>query len=111
MYQAAGVMPFASAQIELPTPATTAAALRNLLPDSLQNPQIAIVCGSGLSGLSDLLDDRVDIPYARIDGFEGSTGERKAKERIIFSQNDTGYLFCTGLTQSLDIKASSPSGS
>ena len=57
----------------LPPPAETAALLRTLVPEALQRPLIAIVCGTGLAGLADLLEERVDLPYERI-GFPSSTG-------------------------------------
>jgi purine-nucleoside phosphorylase len=58
----------------LPTPASVAESLRSQLPQQLQIPAIFIVCGSGLAGLADLLEDRVDIPYTEIQGFQASTG-------------------------------------
>ena len=37
-------------------------------------PKIAIICGSGLGGLVDLVTDSFVIPYSEIDGFPKSTG-------------------------------------
>ena len=50
---------------------TRVASLR--LAGSAGSPEIAIVCGSGLSGLSDLLQDPVRVPYADIPRFPVST--------------------------------------
>ena len=62
-----------SAPSSLAPPAETAGLLRSLVPEALQHPVIAIVCGTGLAGLAELLEDRVDLPYDRI-GFPASTG-------------------------------------
>lgn len=67
-----------TASPNLPTASHVAATLRGLVPEALQHPLIAIVCGSGLSGLADLLDERVDVPYDKIPGFTASTGELRA---------------------------------
>ena len=40
---------------------------------SLKSPEIAIVCGSGLSGLSELIRDPVRVPYKDIPHFPEST--------------------------------------
>jgi len=34
-----------------------------------KQPDIAIICGSGLSELSTLIEDSVEIPYTEIPGF------------------------------------------
>lgn len=64
--------PLVSGSHDLPPPSKTASLLRSLLPSSLQHPLLAIVCGTGLAGLADLLEERVDLPYERI-GFPSST--------------------------------------
>ena len=60
---------------ELPSPVSVAELLRSKLPAELHQPVLAIVCGSGLAGLSDQLTDRVDVAYADIPGFQASTGQ------------------------------------
>lgn len=45
-------------------------------------PQIAIICGSGLGGLAELVSEKVVIPYADIPHFPQSTG------------NDSGQVSC-----------------
>lgn len=54
----------------------TAAVIRKELPESLQYPKIAIVCGSGLGGLADTIESqpRHEISYGNIPGFPVSTG-------------------------------------
>lgn len=37
-------------------------------------PDIAIICGSGLSGLAELVVDKIVIPYSDIPHFPRSTG-------------------------------------
>jgi purine-nucleoside phosphorylase len=53
----------------------TLEAIRSKLPEKLQNPQIGIICGSGLSGLVDALREVEIIQYENIPGFGRSTGE------------------------------------
>lgn len=57
----------------LPPPSEVVTSLRDKLPSSLQHPALAIVCGSGLAGLADLLEERIDVPYTDIPGFAEST--------------------------------------
>ncbi|KAJ5753827.1 uncharacterized protein N7511_007980, partial [Penicillium nucicola] len=49
--------------------------LRATLPEGLQKPQVAIVCGSGLGGLADTIDDelRAEFDYGSIPHFPRST--------------------------------------
>jgi purine-nucleoside phosphorylase len=52
--------------------------LRPLLPEALQRPRIAVICGSGLGGLADALDEkseRCEFEYGDIPHFPVSTGE------------------------------------
>lgn len=44
--------------------------IKSRLPSHLSNPQVGIICGSGLSGLADQLTDSVSIDYADIPHFE-----------------------------------------
>ena len=37
-------------------------------------PEIAIICGSGLGGLAELITDKIVIPYTDIPHFPQSTG-------------------------------------
>ncbi|XP_064610308.1 purine nucleoside phosphorylase-like [Liolophura sinensis] len=36
-------------------------------------PKLAIICGSGLGGLADIVEDRINIPYKDVPGFPVST--------------------------------------
>jgi purine-nucleoside phosphorylase len=56
----------------------TAAYVRSKLPESLQNPKIAIVCGSGLGGLAETIEaePKVELAYSTIPNFPRSTGEQ-----------------------------------
>ncbi|EKV12080.1 Purine nucleoside phosphorylase I, inosine and guanosine-specific [Penicillium digitatum PHI26] len=49
--------------------------LRTKLPETLQKPQVAIVCGSGLGGLADTIqpETRIEFDYASIPHFPRST--------------------------------------
>jgi hypothetical protein len=54
----------------------TAKQILAAVPEALQRPKVAIVCGSGLGGLADTIEPepRVEIPYGQIPGFPVSTG-------------------------------------
>lgn len=45
-----------------------------LLAHTKQRPKVAIICGSGLGGLANLLDDKTVFPYTDIPRFPISTG-------------------------------------
>jgi purine-nucleoside phosphorylase len=50
--------------------------VRSQLPEVLQNPKVAIVCGSGLGGLADAIEEnpKVELAYGSIPNFPQSTG-------------------------------------
>ena len=52
--------------------------LRLKLPAGLSHPKVAIICGSGLGGLVDIIDEadckKVEFKYEDIPGFVSSTG-------------------------------------
>jgi purine-nucleoside phosphorylase len=52
---------------------STAAAVERIRESWELDPLVGIVLGSGLSGLADELEDRVEIPYAEIPGWPVST--------------------------------------
>ncbi|KAI9456079.1 inosine guanosine and xanthosine phosphorylase family protein [Russula earlei] len=49
------------------------AKLAELLPTHLRNPQVGIVCGSGLGTLAESITERVTVPYRTLEGFGEST--------------------------------------
>lgn len=55
----------------------TAAYVRSMLPEVLQFPKVAIVCGSGLGGLADTIEPepKVELAYGIIPNFPQSTGK------------------------------------
>jgi purine nucleoside phosphorylase len=55
----------------------TAQYLRQLLPEAVSSPKVAIVCGSGLGGLADSLEPepRVEVAYEKIPNFPRTTGK------------------------------------
>jgi purine-nucleoside phosphorylase len=59
----------------------TAKYVRSQLPETLQNPKVAIVCGSGLGGLADTIEPepKVELAYGTIPNFPQSTGAYKAE--------------------------------
>jgi len=56
--------------------ADTANFISEQLPAELKNPQVGVICGSGLGGLADTVhsDVKHEIPYADIPNFAKSTG-------------------------------------
>ncbi|CAG8559986.1 1966_t:CDS:2, partial [Racocetra fulgida] len=44
------------------------------LPPKLSEPKVAIICGSGLGQLADVITDKVEFSYEDIPGFVSSTG-------------------------------------
>lgn len=55
----------------------TAQALQHELPEGLRKPKVAIVCGSGLGGLQQTINDGIKFekPYADIPNWARSTGQ------------------------------------
>ncbi|KAF2128436.1 hypothetical protein P153DRAFT_376584 [Dothidotthia symphoricarpi CBS 119687] len=53
----------------------TAQYVRSQLPEALQHPKVAIVCGSGLGGLADTIEPepKVELSYATIPNFPQAT--------------------------------------
>lgn len=53
----------------------TSTFIRSRLPPALQNPKVAIVCGSGLGGLAETIeqDSKVELAYGEIPNFPQST--------------------------------------
>lgn len=56
--------------------------LKKDLPESLQNPRVAIVCGSGLGGLADTVHGtlRAEYEYSAIPHFPCPTGKMSIKD-------------------------------
>lgn len=50
-----------------------------LLNRTKQRPKVAIICGSGLGGLADLLEEKIVFKYEDIPCFPTSTGKRFPK--------------------------------
>ncbi|KAI8941033.1 hypothetical protein NX059_002277 [Plenodomus lindquistii] len=55
----------------------TARYVRSQLPESLQKPKVAIICGSGLGGLAETIeaDPKIELAYGTIPNFPQSTGK------------------------------------
>ncbi|KAK4054963.1 Purine nucleoside phosphorylase [Microbotryomycetes sp. JL221] len=65
--------------------------IRSQLPDGLRSPQVGIVCGSGLQGLAELIQDKHLVSYSSIAGFGESTvkGHQSALAFGYLGQNKT----------------------
>ena len=62
-----------------------------LLAHTTQRPKVAIICGSGLGGLADLLKDKNVFPYKDIPRFPTSTGRLFLS--IAFNQKTMSKLY------------------
>lgn len=71
---------------------TAASTVYSLLPSHLHKPRVAIVCGSGLSGLADALRDVHIVPYDKLAGFQRSTGAFDFSQDEERSLNESGQL-------------------
>ena len=68
----------------------TLATLRSVLPEKLRQPQVGIVCGSGLHTLAAAFREVVEVPYSTLAGFGHSTGMLQS---CSFLQTTPGKLF------------------
>jgi purine-nucleoside phosphorylase len=52
-------------------------AILSKLPEEHQKPRVAIICGTGLGGIAEVLEPKtlIEIPYEDIPHFRVSTGE------------------------------------
>lgn len=56
-------------------------ALATLISGKIKHaPKVGIVCGSGLGGLVEMVEDKQIIKYSELDGFPISTGRSRDKE-------------------------------
>lgn len=46
-----------------------------LLEETKIRPKVGIICGTGLGGLAELIEDKDSFPYEKIPDFPRSTGE------------------------------------
>ncbi|KAF1829895.1 hypothetical protein BDW02DRAFT_573554 [Decorospora gaudefroyi] len=65
----------------------TAQYVRSQLPEALQNPKVAIVCGSGLGGLAETIEPepKVELAYGTVPNFPKSTVQGHAG-KFVFGQ-------------------------
>lgn len=56
-------------------------------------PQVMIICGSGLGGLADIIDDPITIPYADIEGFPKASVVGH-KGDLVFGKLSGTYVMC-----------------
>lgn len=59
-------------------------------------PKIGIICGSGLGGLADLLDDKQDFPYEKIPHFPVSTVPGHAGKIVVGHMADVPVMCMQG---------------
>lgn len=58
-------------------------------------PRIGVVCGSGLGGLADKLDQATVIEYKDIPGFKESTGEKEPPGSLFGAHSNTKWALWT----------------
>lgn len=61
--------------------------LKQRIPEHFKEARLAIICGSGLGGLVDTIEQssKIEIPYNEIPGFVTSTGKYYTSKRYIRS--------------------------
>lgn len=64
-----------------------------LLSQTEQRPKVAIICGSGLGGLADLLDNKTVFPYKDIPCFPNSTVQGHASQ-LVFGELQGKQCVC-----------------
>jgi len=78
----------------------TAELLQKLLPEALQSPKIAIVCGSGLGGLAETIHSspKLELPYEQVPGFPVSTVVGHAGKLVfgLIGESKTPVLLLVG---------------
>ena len=57
-------------------------------------PTIGIICGSGLSSLGDIVQEKVDIPYEKIKQFPKSTGKLNYFENLKTMDTSRNKIMC-----------------
>jgi hypothetical protein len=60
-----------------------------LLKNTKHRPTLGIICGSGLGGLADLVQDKQVIPYEKIPNFPVSTG---MNDQLLCHTNNSNLL-------------------
>ena len=73
--------------------AACAASLRGKLPEELRTVKLMIICGSGLGGLADTIDDAIAIQYGDIEGFPGTTVAGH-KGELVFGKLSGMHVVC-----------------
>ena len=79
----------------------TAQHIWSKLPDVLQKPKAAIVCGSGLGGLAETIEEepKVELAYETIPNFPKSTGECDAIAEAVFIRGKIEITETTNIVQ------------
>lgn len=65
-----------------------------LLAHTEQRPKVAIICGSGLGSLADLLADKTVFPYKDIPRFPISTGKLLFYLKLVISMQAAAHTVC-----------------
>ncbi|XP_010890984.3 purine nucleoside phosphorylase 6 [Esox lucius] len=64
-----------------------------LRKETVQRPKVAIICGTGLGGLADMLENRVVFPYKEIPNFPQSTVQGHAGQ-LVFGELQGKQCVC-----------------
>ncbi|CAN6671681.1 purine nucleoside phosphorylase [Trichomonascus vanleenenianus] len=70
--------------------------IRMKLPEDYRNPSVVIVCGSGLSNITNALEDSVSIPYSQIPHFKESTVAGHAGKLVVGKLNKVPVVCMSG---------------
>ena len=60
------------------------------------NPKVAIICGSGLSNIKNIIKQKYNIPYSEIPNFKQSTVEGHNGQLIFGKLNSTDVVLMSG---------------
>lgn len=74
----------------------TADYVRSKLPESLQKPKVAIVCGSGLGGLVDTVEaeSKVELAYSTIPNFPNGIKKIEDPVQLMKQKKEVGFRTC-----------------
>ena len=64
-----------------------------ILNRTKHRPTIGVICGSGLSALGDIVEEKYDIPYEQIKQFPKSTGKfvMFCQEKVDLGESNDNY--------------------
>jgi len=68
--------------------------LKKIVEASMERPSVGVICGSGLSGLSDTLEETLSVKYSDIPGFPAHCTVTGHKGEIVFGKLNGVTVIC-----------------